>query len=140
LSIDPYQVLGVGRDATEQEIRRAFRRLAKRYHPDLNVGDPAAEQRFKDVLEAFRNLRDGTRAPSNAAPSDGAAAAMRAGNTHPPRQAYGFPHRAGGQDRVIRPRHVFVVLAVTAVGLLSLVYFIWANTNTDWIPGCCFTP
>ena len=40
---DPYKVLGVSRDATEQEITQAYRRLAKKYHPDLNPGDTEAE-------------------------------------------------------------------------------------------------
>ena len=130
-------MLHVGRDATEQDIRRAFRRLAKRYHPDLNVGDPAAEQRFKEVLDAFRTLRSGARAEPTAAPGSGATDATRAGHAHPPRQA--FPYRTGDQGRVKRPRHVFVVVVVTALALLSLVYFIWANTYTDWIPGCCYS-
>lgn len=55
---DPYQVLGVARDATEEQIRRAYRRLAKQYHPDLNPGDKAAEERFKAVSGANEILSD----------------------------------------------------------------------------------
>ena len=48
---DYYQVLGVSRDATESEIKRAFRSLARRYHPDKNPDDAEAETKFKQVQE-----------------------------------------------------------------------------------------
>jgi curved DNA-binding protein len=54
---DAYEVLGVGRDADDDEIRGAYRRLARQYHPDINK-DPGAEDRFKEVSEAYDNLRD----------------------------------------------------------------------------------
>ena len=55
---DPYQELGVARTASADEIRRAFRKLAKQYHPDKNPGDKAAEERFKRVSSAFDLLGD----------------------------------------------------------------------------------
>src|SRR4051812_18429080 len=58
---DPYKVLGVPRDATEKQIRSAFLKLAKTSHPDLNPGDPAAEQRFKDISAAHDLLSDAER-------------------------------------------------------------------------------
>jgi len=58
---DFYQILGVGRNASQDEIQRAYRKLAREYHPDVN-SDPAAEERFKDVSEAYSVLSDpGTR-------------------------------------------------------------------------------
>ncbi len=55
---DLYEVLGVDRNATEEEIKKAYRRLAKKYHPDLNPGDKEAEQKFKEINEAYEILSD----------------------------------------------------------------------------------
>src|SRR5262245_30511062 len=55
---DYYEVLGVSRSATQKEIQSAFRKLARKLHPDVNPGDRAAEQRFKEVSEAHDVLSD----------------------------------------------------------------------------------
>jgi DnaJ-class molecular chaperone len=55
---DPYEVLGITREATQEEIRKAYRRLAKDSHPDLHPGDKGAEARFKEIASAYAILGD----------------------------------------------------------------------------------
>jgi len=55
---DYYRVLGIGREASGQEIKKAYRCLALRYHPDVNAGDPLAEEHFKELTEAYGVLID----------------------------------------------------------------------------------
>src|ERR687892_295133 len=55
---DFYQVLGVKRDAKPEEIKKAYRRLARKFHPDVNPGDKSAEERFKKITEAHDVLSD----------------------------------------------------------------------------------
>jgi len=55
---DYYEVLGVGKEATAEEIKKAYRKLAVQFHPDKNPGDKAAEEKFKEATEAYEVLRD----------------------------------------------------------------------------------
>lgn len=55
---DPYQVLGVSRDASDEEIKRAYRKLAKKYHPDANPGDPVAEKKMQEVNQAYDQIKN----------------------------------------------------------------------------------
>ncbi len=55
---DLYAVLGVARDAPDDDLRRSYRRLVREFHPDVNPDDPAAEERFKEVSFAYEVLSD----------------------------------------------------------------------------------
>jgi DnaJ-class molecular chaperone len=58
VATDPYQVLGVSKNASQEEIQQAYRKLAKKHHPDLNPGNKKAEERFKDIGTAYDILGD----------------------------------------------------------------------------------
>ena len=78
---DPYEVLGVPRDATPEEIKAAFRKLAAKHHPDRNAGDDSAQERFKEINAAYQILSDPKkRAMFDRFGAAGANAASSAGN------------------------------------------------------------
>ena len=56
---DPYQVLGVSRDASDSEIKKAYRTLSRKYHPDANINNPhkeEAEEKFKELQQAYQQI------------------------------------------------------------------------------------
>ena len=55
---DPYKVLGLSRDASDEEVKRAYRALAKKYHPDLNPGDQEAARKMQEVNEAYDQIKN----------------------------------------------------------------------------------
>jgi len=57
-SSDYYKILGVSKDSSEEEIQKAYRNLARKYHPDLNQGDKVSEKKFKEINEAYEVLGD----------------------------------------------------------------------------------
>lgn len=77
------RILGVSSDASEREVRNAYRRLVKTAHPDLNPDDPNAERRFRDIQTAFRELVDNGSGPTAAPPPPDSRAEPRA--SPPPR-------------------------------------------------------
>lgn len=66
---DPYQVLGVSPSASEKEITRAYRKLAKKYHPDLNPGDENAAKKMSEINEAYELIKNGGAGRASAAGS-----------------------------------------------------------------------
>ncbi len=87
---DYYKVLGLSRDASQEDIKRAFRKLARKYHPDRNPGDKEAEEKFKEINEAYEVLRD----PEKRAAYDRFGHQMRGGGFGGP----GGPGGFGAQD------------------------------------------
>ena len=58
MSKNPYDVLGVKKDASQDEIKKAYRKLAMKHHPDKNKGDKASEAKFKEIFAAYETLSD----------------------------------------------------------------------------------
>jgi len=94
-SADPYELLGVGRDASHKDIQSAYRRLAKKLHPDLNPGDPEAQGKFQDLNTAYDILgEEDKRARFNRGEIDAS------GAEQPPRQYYrDFAEKDAGSQR-----------------------------------------
>ncbi|HEX8117193.1 MAG TPA: J domain-containing protein [Pyrinomonadaceae bacterium] len=90
---DYYEVLGVSRGATEEQVKAAYRKLARKFHPDLNPGDRAAEERFKELQEAYDVLSDADKRKLYDQYGENWRVVQQGGGAPPPGQE-GF--RAGG--------------------------------------------
>ncbi len=69
MSKDPHQILGVSRDASPEELKKAFKKLALQYHPDRNPENPEAEEKFKEINAAYTQLTDPPKSQPNPGPS-----------------------------------------------------------------------
>jgi DnaJ-class molecular chaperone len=104
---DPYAVLGVSREATEAEVKSAYRKLAKRYHPDRNADDPKAKERFAEASAAYEILGDAEKRgqfdrgeiDAEGKPRGfGGGAGFEGFSTGPGSGGFGFRQTAGGAD------------------------------------------
>lgn len=117
LAKDYYEILGVSRDAPEREIKKAYRSLSKKYHPDKNNGDEAASQKFMEVANAYEVLSNSEeRSKYDRYGEDG----LRGGNFHhqDPMDLFshffgGFGGGANGQQRVRKGPEVVISLPVS---------------------------
>ena len=93
LEKDYYKALNVSKTASADEIKKSYRKLARKYHPDANKGDPKAEERFKEISEAYNTLSD----PKRRKEYDDARSLFGSGGYRPPGQggAGGFPFDLG---------------------------------------------
>src|ERR1700756_2857862 len=102
---DYYEVLGVERGTTDEEVKRAYRKLAVKFHPDKNPDDPHAEEKFKELGEAYDVLMDADKRAAydrfgHAAFAQGTGAGARGGGFHDPfdifREVFGAAGGSGG--------------------------------------------
>lgn len=82
---DPYDVLGIKRGSTKEEVKHAYRNLAKKYHPDMNVNNPLAdlaEEKFKEIQQAYDDIMNGSSTQSNGHYSNGSNSNLSAIRQH----------------------------------------------------------
>jgi molecular chaperone DnaJ len=87
---DPYQLLGVPSSATEEEVSKAYRRLAKVYHPDVNHGSAEAAKKMSEINEAYDAIKSGKAAQGQAAGGTGARGPGEGANTYGTGDPFGF--------------------------------------------------
>ena len=99
---DPYKVLGVSPDASDEEIKRAYRRLAKKYHPDLNPGDAEAARKMQQVNDAYEQIKN----PQKASNQSGSGY----GSYDPFGGYYGrtYQQQSGGEDPYLRSAYQYI--------------------------------
>jgi hypothetical protein len=110
---DPYQTLGISPRAPDEEVRKAYRRLVQKYHPDHNGGSEESERRFEEVQEAYAKIRELRQAPPrrSSAPPPPPPRRRRsgAGRTPPPRPTTFDPdieERAAALERELKEAHL----------------------------------
>ncbi|MBQ2865172.1 MAG: J domain-containing protein [Clostridia bacterium] len=117
---DPYKVLGISPDATDEEVKKAYRKMAKKYHPDLNPGDKDAEQKMKEINEAYDRIKSGN--------TSGAGSGQSYGGYYGGYSQNGWQQRFDSTElnaayNYVRARHFKEALHI--LGTVS-------NRNADW--------
>lgn len=127
---DPYQVLGVPPGASEEEIKAAYHRLAKRYHPDLHPEDARAARRMNELNAAYAAIRNGSGGNAVRTEPDGAASAgrARAGGAERSRDgADGRERRTESRKPAFGLMRVLAIFAVCYLFMTLLVNFLFGG-------------
>ena len=133
---DPYSVLGVSRDASEEEIKKAYRRLAKQYHPDLNPGNAEAARKMNEINAAYEQIKNPSQ--TNSAYGYGSQAGSSYGGTgnssygsygqsygeegFDPFDLFGWGNRGGGSATRRRPIFLYILVGFLALNLISSLF------------------
>lgn len=96
---DPYKILGVSPDASDEEIKRAYRRLAKKYHPDLNPGDAEAARKMQEINAAYERIKNPDQAGAAGQSGSGAYGAYGPFGNYGPFGGYGSYGSYSGADQ-----------------------------------------
>lgn len=132
---DPYSVLGVSRNASEDEIKRAYRQLAKKYHPDLNPGDPEAARKMNEINAAYEQIKNpgqtnsaygygdqhsaGSSAYGSSGSGESGSSEQSYGEDFDPFDPFGWAGRGAGRTTYRRSFFVYVLAAFIVFNLAS---------------------
>jgi molecular chaperone DnaJ len=119
---DYYKVLGVDRNASQEEIKKAYRKLAMRYHPDKNPGDHASESKFKEISEAYDILSDPQKRSQHDNPGSGFFGDFNEywkGNPFQGGDFSSFFHRGSRKNSNIKGRNINVYIAITLEEMMN---------------------
>lgn len=145
---DPYEVLGVSRDAGEEEIKSAYRRLAKKYHPDLHPGDAECAARMNEINTAYDQIKNPQQYHNDAYGAQGAAYSQETygynysyggwGSGAESGSEYYNPFRSFYNVRVIRPGKIAlgIIIFIIVIRIISSVFSASLLRNYyGWDPG-----